>query len=149
MIAKALMGDDGNLSSCSISLAASSDATRDDDAWQGPWRDIKLIAEGSNNEAIRAGSDSDQKIGDAQVARKIELRLSRNINDPNSPTSSITTGEWGALELLHKYNGEKDKADPKTWLVKVPMTAPGAKGSIRLKLKFDNALPEIDKWPTL
>jgi hypothetical protein len=51
------------------------------------------------------------------------------------------------LELLHKYKGERDKADPKTWLVKLPMTAPGAKGIIRLKLKFDNVLPELDKWP--
>jgi hypothetical protein len=147
MIAKALIGDDGNLGNCAFSLAASNDNTQNDDAWQGPWRDVKLIAEGSNTEAIRAGSESDQKIGDAAVARKIELRFSRNINLPGSPTFSITKGDWGALELIHEFKGEKDKADPKTWLVKVPMTAPDAKGLVRLKLKFDNVLPDLDKWP--
>jgi hypothetical protein len=147
MIARALMGDEGTLGACTFSLAASSDATRADDEWQGPWRDLKLIVQGSNSEAIRAGSDADQKIGDAPVAQKLELRLSRNINDPGTPTYSITTAEWGSLELIHKYKGERDKADPKTWLVKVPMAAPGAKGLIRLKLKFENPLPELDKWP--
>jgi hypothetical protein len=147
MIAKALMGDGGVLGACTFSLAASSDATRADDEWQGPWRDLKLVVDGSNSEAIRAGSDADQKIGDVPLAQKLELRFSRNINDPASPTYSITTAEWGALELLHKYNGDKDKVDPRTWVVKLPMAAPGAKGSIRLKLRFENSLPELDKWP--
>jgi hypothetical protein len=147
MIAKALMGEDGILGACTFSLAASTDVTRPDDEWQGPWRDLKLIVEGNKSDAIRAGLDADQKIGDAPVAQKLEIRFSRNINDPGSPTYSITTSEWGSLELIHKYKGERDKADPKTWLVKVPMAAPGAKGLIRLKLKFENVLPELDKWP--
>jgi hypothetical protein len=53
----------------------------------------------------------------------------------------------GIAGVIHKYKGERDKADHKTWLVKVPMAAPGSKGLIRLKLKFENPLPELDKWP--
>ena len=147
-VAKALMGDEGILGSCAISLAASTDATRSDDDWQGPWRDIKLVFDGSSTEAVRAGSDSDQKIGDAPVQQKFELRLFKNVNTPDSPTSKVAvTGDWGPLELIHKYKGERDKADPKTWSVKIPVTAPGAKGLVRLKLKFESVLPELDKWP--
>jgi hypothetical protein len=149
MIAKALMGDEGILGSCIISLAASSDATRADDEWQGTWRDLKLVFEGGNNEAVRAGAETDQKLGDAPVAQKIELRILKNVNDPASPKFVIATSDWGPLELIHKYKSERDKTDPKTWLVRLPVGAPGAKGFVRLKLKFENPLPDLDRWPTL
>ena len=146
-VAKALMGDEGILGACTISLAGSTEATRSDDEWQGTWRDLKLVVDGASSEVVRTGSDTDQKLGDAPVQQKIELRLIRNANEPSSPTFPITTGDWGPLELIHKYKGERDKADPKSWWVKVPVGAPGAKGSLRLKLKFESALPELDKWP--
>jgi hypothetical protein len=98
MIAKALMGDEGILGACTFSLAGSSDATRADDEWQGPWRDLKLIRR-------RQQQRSDpRRIGFRPKDRRrtrgpeVELRLSRNINDPGSPTYSITTAEWGSLE---------------------------------------------------
>jgi hypothetical protein len=147
MVAKALMGDEGILGACTISLAGSSDATRADDDWEGTWRDMKLVFDGGTSETIRTGSDSDQKIGDVPVQQKLELRLIKNANEPTSPTFAIPFSDWGSLELIHKYKAERDKADPKTWLVKFPVGAPGATGLIRLKLKFESVLPELDKWP--
>ena len=41
------------------------------------WRDLKLIFEGGNPEAVRAGSETDQKLGDAPVQQKLELRQFR------------------------------------------------------------------------
>jgi hypothetical protein len=73
----------------------------------------------------------------------------KNINETSSPTFPIETAEWGPLWLIHKYKGERDKSDPKSWLVEFPVTAPGASGKIRLKIVFagDSILPELDKWP--
>ena len=147
-VAKALLGEDGILGVCTISLAASTDATRAKDEWQGTWRDLKLIFEGGNPEAVRAGSETDQKLGDAPVQQKLELRQFRNVNEANTQTFPMATAEWGPLWLVHRYKGERDKADPKIWHVEIPVGAPGAKGSVRLKLKFERALPELDKWPS-
>jgi hypothetical protein len=147
-VTKALMGDDGILGSCTISLAGNTDATHGDDEWQGTWRDLKVVFDGGPAEGTRAGSESDLKMADVPVQQKFELRHIKNVNTPDSPTAKvIQTGDWGPLELIHKFKGERDKVDPKTWLVKIPVSAPGAKGVIRLKLKFENPLPELDKWP--
>jgi hypothetical protein len=148
-IAKALMGDEGILGACTVSLAGGSEATRDKDKWRESWRDLKLVFDGGTGETIRTESDADQKVGDAPVAQKLELRLIRNAGEANSPTFSVNTGEWGPVWLIHKYKGERDRVDPKTWLVEFPVGAPGTTGSIRLKLKFERALPELDKWPAL
>lgn len=147
-VAKALLGDEGILGTCAISLAGATEATRAKDEWRGGWRDMKLIAEGGTTETIRTESDSDQKIGDAPVQQKLELRLIKNANEANSATFSVNTGDWGPLWLIVKHNGERDKADPKTWLVEFKVGAPGASGAIRLKLKFERPLPELDKWGT-
>jgi hypothetical protein len=80
------------------------------------------------------------------LQQKLELRLIKNNNETNSATFPISTGEWGPILLIHKYNGEPEKGDLKTWLVEVRVTAPGASGVVRLKLKFDRPLPELDKW---
>jgi hypothetical protein len=146
-VANALLGTEGILGTCTISLAKMSDATRSKDEWRGSWRDIKLIAEGSAGGSIRTDNESDLLIGDAPVQQKLELRLFRNIGDTSAPFS-ITTGEWGPLWLIHKYKGERDKTEGKSWLVEIPMEAPGASGKVRLILKFERALPELDKWGT-
>jgi hypothetical protein len=145
-VANALLGNEGILGTCAISLAGATEATRAKDEWRGGWRNIKLIAEGGTGETIGTETETDLKIGDAPVQQKLELRLFKNIGDPNSPTSSTSTGEWGPLWLIHKYKGERDKTDPKTWLVEFPVGAAGANGFIRLKLKFERPLPELDKW---
>lgn len=149
-VAKALLGDEGILGACTISLAGETDATRAKDAWREKWRNIKLIFPGgSGSEAIRTQDEGDQKIGDAPVQQKLELRLIENVGVTGSAIFSIPTGEWGALWLIQQYKGERDKTDPgqKTWLVEFPVGAPGATGSLRLKLKFERALPDWDKWP--
>jgi len=144
-VANALLGDEG-IGSCTILMAGTTDATRAKDEWRSSWRDIKLIVEGATSETIRTETEKDKPIGDAPVQQKLELRLFKNGGDPSSPNFSISTGEWGPLWLIHKYKGEREKGDPKTWLVEFPVGAPGASGSIRLKLKFERPLPELDKW---
>jgi hypothetical protein len=146
-VAKALLGDEGILGTCAISLAGTSDATRSKDQWRGSWRDIKLIAEGSAGGSIRTETDTDQQIGDAPVQQKLELQLFKNIGAPSEGTFSINTGVWGPLWLIHKYNGEREKGG-NIWTVEVPMDAPGASGKVRLKIKFEHPLPELDKWST-
>jgi hypothetical protein len=145
-VAKALLGDEGILGTCAISLAGSTDATRAKDEWRGSWRDMKLVAEGGTSDSIRTDTETDLKIGDAPVQQKLELRLYKNIGDTGSPPFTINTGEWVPVWLIHKYKGEREKANPAIWLVEFPVGAPGASGSIRLKLKFDRPLPELDKW---
>ena len=110
---------------------------------------MKLVFDGGGSETIRTESETDQPLGGVSIQQKIELRLIKNVGDPNSPTFSIPTAEWGPLWLIHKYKGERDKLDPtlKTWLVEFPVGAPGATGFVRLKLKFEHVLPELDKWP--
>jgi hypothetical protein len=146
-LAKALVGDEGILGACTISLAASTDATKADDDWQGPWRDMKLIFDGGSNDPIRTGFPEDQKLGDAPLQQKLELRLIQNINEANPKTARVPTLEWGPLELIHKYPSERNTTDPRVWLVRIPVPGPGATGLIRLRLRFEHALPELDKWP--
>jgi hypothetical protein len=148
-VARALLGDEGILGVCTIILAGSTEATRSKDQWRGTWRDIKLICDGCTSDTPRTESETDQKIGEAPVAPKLELKLIKNVNSPDSPSFPIATGDWGPLWLIHKYKGEIDKSDPqkKTWLVEFPVAAPEATGSLRLKLKFERPLPELEKWP--
>lgn len=149
-VAKALLGEEMVLGTCSISLAGV-DSTRPEDAWRDTWRDMKMKLDGGNNDGIRTDNSlDDQKLGEAQVDQKIELVLTRNAGGSGLPTLSIATGEWGTLEWIHKFKGEKDKADPtgKTWLVRVPPGGQISNGVVRLKLKFETVLPDVDKWPT-
>jgi hypothetical protein len=144
-VAKALLGDDGMLGTCRLSLAPVTDATRAKDTWRGTWRDMKLVCEGVTSETIRTENDSE--LGEVPIQQKLELRMIKSVHDANSPTFPITTADWGPLWLIHKHHGERDKVDPKIWLVEFPVAAPDASGSIRLKLKFDRPLPELDSWP--
>jgi hypothetical protein len=148
-VMKALLGEEGILGLCAITMAASTDATHSKDAWRDDWFHTKLLFDGGVSEAIRNSMEGDQKIGDAPVQQTIELRLIRNANDPKSPTFPIKTEGWGPLWLIHKYKGERDKMDPKLWRVEFPVKDPGPNGWVRLKLKFEGVLPELDKWPAL
>src|SRR5262249_7179156 len=102
-LARALLGEEGILGVCTISLAGATGATRRKDEWRGGWRDMKLIAEGSAGGSIRTDNESDLPIGDAPVQQKLELRLFKNIGDTASAPFSITTGEWGPLWLIVKH----------------------------------------------
>jgi hypothetical protein len=145
-VAKGLLGEEGILGNCTISLAGVTETTRPKDGWRETWRNMKLIVEGSPGETIRTESETDERMGDFPVQQKIEVRLIKNVNEPNSPTFAISTGDWGPLWLIHKYQGERSKADAKVWQVEFPVGAPGATGAIRLKLKFERPLPELDRW---
>ncbi len=147
-IGRALVTDDGILSTCTISLAGATEATRTKDAWRDKWRNIKLVfPDGTGSEAIRTQDEGDQKIGAAPVQSKMELRVIENVGISGSATFSIPTGEWGPLWLLHRYKAERSKTDAKAWLLEFPIEAPGSTGMIRLKLEFDRPLPELEKWP--
>ena len=140
-VAKALLGDQAIIGTAAIVLEKVTDATRSKDEWRGTWRDMKLLFDGSGGEVVRTESEADQKLGDAPVSQKLELKMIKNVNEASSPTFSIETSEWGPLWLIHKYKGERDKSDPKTWLVEFPAGAPGAVGKIRLRIKFASESP--------
>ncbi|HUR47143.1 MAG TPA: hypothetical protein VMZ27_14785, partial [Candidatus Saccharimonadales bacterium] len=145
-IANSLLRDD-SFGLCTISMSGSSDGTHSKDVWRDDWFHTKLVFDGSTAEAIRNSMEGDQKIGDAPVQQPIQLILIRNANDPKSVTYPIKTEGWGPLWLVHKYKGERDKMDPKLWRVEFPVKDPGPNGWVRLKLKFESVLPELDKWP--
>ena len=88
-------------------------------------------------------------MGEVPIQQKLEFRLIKNVGDANSPTHAISTGEWGPLWLIHKHHGERDKTDPRmcTWSVEFPADAPGAAGAVRVKLKFERPLPDLENWP--
>jgi hypothetical protein len=52
---------------------------------------------------------------------------------------------WGPLYLIAQQGG-KPQADG-SWLVSLPTNDPTYKGSLRLALKFDQPLPDLDHWP--
>jgi len=145
-IARALLNDEG-IGACNLFLEGLSDSNATEDTWraEGTWRALKLSTGG---ETVYTGLTDDQKIGAIAVNQKLDLRLIKNPNESNSAAFPISTEEWGPLWLLHKYSGKRDKADPTVWHVQMPVGAPGAKGSLRLKLKFEKPLPELDNWPT-
>jgi hypothetical protein len=101
-----------------------------------------LAFNGGNSGWIR--TQDDEKIGDVPVDQKLELMLRQN---EGAQTFTNGTAEWGPLWLIHQYKGQRDKLDPQTWLVEMPVWVPNAVGSVRLKLKFEGVLPELDKWP--
>ena len=55
--------------------------------------------------------------------------------------------EWGPLWLLHQYKGRK--IDAANWFVELPVKGivAGDKALIPLKVKFERALADLDKWP--
>ena len=149
-VSKALLGEEATLGSCTVSLAGMSEGTKSKDEWREHWKDIKLVCEGCVSETgVRTQFEGDQKLGDVPIEKKFELRLIENANEPKtSKTFPIPVADCGPLWLIHKYNGERDKRDAegKTWSVEFPIAPPGASGSLRLKLKFERRLPELDKW---
>src|SRR5258708_39877198 len=106
---------------------------------------MKLIADGATAESIRTESDADQRIGDPAVQQKLELRLVKNANEANSPTFAISTGDWGPLWLIHKYQGERSKTDPKVWQGGEPGGGPGANGLVGLEPKIGAGTPRLAK----
>jgi hypothetical protein len=147
-IASALLDDEGRLRGCTISLLASStDTTSSKDEWRGTWRDMKLVCDGKEANTIRTDSDHDQSLGVAPVQQKFNLQLIKNVNANDLTTFQIASSDWGPLWLLHKYSAAQDHSNPKIWRVEVPAEAPGARGAIRLKLEFEKALPDLEKWP--
>ena len=145
MIARALWGENG-FGACKVSLEALTDANSTEEAWRpaGVWRGLKLA---SGGDPVQTGSGKDEEIGPVPVNQKLDLVLIKSLNETNSKTFPIPTEDWGPLWLLHKYPSKRDAADKTVWHVQMPLNAPDAKGVLRLKLKFENALPDLDNWP--
>jgi len=146
-IAKALLGEDSFVGNAAIFLEKMTDTTKTKDQWQGTWRDIKVFVGNAGSENVRTGSETEQKLGDVPVDKKVEFRIYKSINAPNEPTITNSTKEWGPLWLIHRHGGERDKADPRNWQVEVPVEELGPAARLRLKIRFDRVLPERDKWP--
>jgi hypothetical protein len=79
------------------------------------------------------------------VWQKLKLQLIKNVNEPNSKTFDVPTGDWGPLWLIHTHKGQRE-GDGRSWLVRFPAKAEGANGWIRLRVKFERPLPELDNW---
>jgi len=149
-VARALLGDDNIPENCAISLEGISDATRSKDGWrlEGTiWRNMRLISDAGLGEAIRTDESTEKKLGEISVQQKVQLLLMRRDDDPKGPKFTNSTPEWGPIWLIHQYKGERDKKDPASWAVEFPPGDSNANGVIRLKLKFDHPLPDLDQWP--
>jgi hypothetical protein len=145
LIAIALSGENG-LNACKVYLDPIADINSAEEGWRasGIYRNVKLA---SGGDPIQTGSAKEEELGQVPVNQKVELVLIKNANEPNSRTVPLATEDWGPLWLLHKYPAKRDATDKTVWHVQMPISAADAKGIIRLKLKFENPLPDLDNWP--
>ena len=142
-VAQSLTGDAG----CSLSLARIEDPPNPKDDWRAHFRFIKLAFPGDSNKKERSEDSNDIVLdGRVPVEQKFAIQLSQQAN---TPAKSKDTDAWGVVWLIHKWGRAPSKADLTSWLVDWPVDEPGYQGMIRLKLKFDRPLPELENWPAL
>ena len=143
-VSRAILGEELTPGECIVSLMKADESTKNQDEWQIGWRDIRLVA--NRGGSARTGALEDQKLGSPTMDSALTFQLVQSAADPNARTSPYAAGEWGAIALLHKFKNPQ-KLDATTWAVAWPLKATDGLGAIRLKLKFERALPELESWP--
>jgi IcmF-related N-terminal domain len=146
-IVSAVISDDG-FRSCKVYLEAlPKGGIGPDEEWRGNnYRGINLNC---SKDYIETGSSEEVQIGVIRVDQKLQLCLSKRVEDPSQGTFSIPIDaqSWGPLSVLCNPSAKPDASGKTTWHVQIPFTAKDAKGSVHLKLVFEQALPDFDNWP--
>jgi GTP-binding protein EngB required for normal cell division len=127
---------------CTVSLLKMSDETAADDAWRSPYRFIRLAGDSTKMENTNVGSD--QELGKVGLNKSCNFQLYRR-DDDKDPAQTISQNDWGPLALAAKYGKPAQEGDFTTWIVRRPVD--GGTGALRLKLKFDEPLMDLEQWP--
>ncbi len=134
----------GQVGACKIALEGYSNANGEED-WRrdGIWRGVKLS---NSDNVVTTQRQTDEPLGPVSVSDSIGVVLIKSLSESGG-TNTISTGRWGPLSSILK-NGKRD-ADGKTWHVALQDKSLGPNGALRLKLTFENSIPEVDKWPSM
>lgn len=145
-MAGALADADGRTGNCTFTLPKF-DPSGGKDAWRDSFHVLKLEVGGVSNDRNQTDTrvNVDKSIGDALLDKKLKLNFYENV-DSTTPVA-VTTPDWGAVWLVFSYNGAMVNHDPTTWEVFLTSQDPKWKGPVRLVLKFDHKLPNLEKWP--
>jgi GTP-binding protein EngB required for normal cell division len=146
-LAVLLQGKNGQPDSCTVSLVKVDDPTDSAEKWRGRYRAIRLASAGTAPESIKIESDETQELGKVDVDKAFTVQLFQLDSDKTAKETLTETAPWGPLALIAKYQGTPEKeGDGKTWIVLRPV--PGVDGNfIRLRLVFDDPLPDLKHWP--
>ena len=142
-----LQGKNGQPDSCTVSLVKVDDFTDPAEKWRGRYRAIRLASPGTDPGSIKIESDENQELGKVDVDKAFTLQLFQLDTDKSPKETLQENAPWGPLAIIAKYHGTPEKeGDGKTWIVLRPV--PGVDGNfIKLRLVFDDPLPDLKHWP--
>ena len=84
------------------------------------------------------------ELGKVGLNKSCNFQLYRR-DDDKDPAQTISQNDWGPLALAAKYGKPAQEGDFTTWIVRRPVD--GGNGALRLKLKFDEPLMDLEQWP--
>ena len=128
---------------CTVTLLKMDDQTRSDDAWRARYRYIKLAGDSTKMENTNIGQD--EELGKVIVNKPCSFQLYQRDTDPNPAETLASPGAWGPLALVAKYGRPAQDGNFTTWNVHWPIQ--GGNGSLRVQLKFDQPLVDLELWP--
>ena len=129
---------------CTISLLKMDDQNRADDVWRAKYRYIKLAGNSTKMEKTNIGEDTE--LGKVNVTQGCSFQLFQRDSDQQPGETVAEQGEWGPLALIAKYDSRPaQEGDYTTWIVKRPVS--GGSGDLRIRLKFDEPLVNLEHWP--
>jgi hypothetical protein len=111
------------------------------DAWRNGTRGIRLRGQANAVDA----SQEEKELGKVDVLGPCTFQFTRRADSTEKPTEQGVDKPWGPIWLITQYGG-KPSADG-TWTVAYPLDEIAAGGKLRLKLRFDEPLPDLDHWP--
>ena len=139
-VVKTIKGGD-KLNYCTISLLPYENA----DGWRRTYRGIKLSTGDATSEIVDTSNSEDAKMGKIDPRKPCTFLLYKDKQSPE--TTPLVVGEksdWGPLQLVTRFS-EKPGLDG-SWIVTMPAPEAGG-GNLRLKLSFDQPLPDLEHWP--
>jgi len=111
-----------------------------DDSWRRKYRYIRI--DGGTGRMENTNIGEDRELGKVNLSNAFDFQLYQR-DDDKEPGQVLKQSGWGALELAVKY-GKPADGDLSTWTVKRPLDSGG--GTLRVRLKFEEPLPEPDQW---
>jgi hypothetical protein len=144
-VVKVIKGSDEKPNFCAISLCKRDDDQHgEEDLWRNGLRYVRLDAQGA--EMVMSNNAKEEALGTVLLRGPLALQLlKQSTTEVYKAVPSPKWTAWGPLYLIAQQGG-KPQADG-SWLVNLPTNDPTYKGSLRLSLKFDQPLPDLEHWP--
>ncbi len=144
-VGKVARGSDEKPNFCSLSLSGmEADAPSGDDAWRGALRVIRLDVAGAD--PVRTNTKTDTKMGTVPVRGAMAFQLSQR--EETGVYKTIPTPPWKVWGPLHVIAKGAGRLQPDgSWLAAMPLGDDRYSGKLRVRLTFDQPLPDTDHWP--